>query len=594
MLRLGGVVMVPEDKAGIVTKKFVLFGADSKLPDGAIVALKGEAGVQAEMLAPGIHYGKYPWQYAIELIDFITIPQGKIGVVQARDGKPLVQGRILAKHVDCDSFQDAKKFLENGGERGAQITTMSPGTYRINSLLFTVTLADVIDVPDNQVGIVTTKEGTPLQKGEIAGVEIAGHNSFQDGQAFLAAGGNKGLQEQVILAGRYYINPLFAEVETKPMTDIPIGSAGVVVSYVGKAGTDVTGDNFKHGNIVSRGEKGVWSEVLDPGKYPINPFIMKIELVPTTNVVLNWATGKTESHQLDKNLSTITVRSSDGFTFNLDVSQIIHVPRVSAPKVIARFGNMGNLVTQVLEPTIGNYFRNAAQSSDVIEFLKKRSERQGEAKKSISAALGEYDVQAVDTLIGDIVPPNELMKTLTDRKLAEQQEQTYTVQQKAETSRQELNKSKALADIQPKVVEAERGVQIAEMTAASTVKQAEGAARSRKIQAQGEADAKNLNAAADANAKNVNAEADANVFRLVGKAEAEKIEAIGTAEAEVTKRKIESIGAANFAVIEVGRALAVNKVQLVPQIQVNGSGEKNNGLVDVLLGSLLKDKVVGQ
>ncbi|WP_204311207.1 SPFH domain-containing protein, partial [Klebsiella michiganensis] len=71
--------------------------------------------------------------------------------------------------------------------------------------------------------------------------------------------------------------------------------------------------------------------------------------------------------------STITVRSADGFKFNLDVSQIIHIPRNDAPKVIARFGDMAALVTQVLEPTIGNYFRNSAQDSDIIDFLRERS-----------------------------------------------------------------------------------------------------------------------------------------------------------------------------------------------------------------------------
>jgi uncharacterized membrane protein YqiK len=159
------------------------------------------------------------------------------------------------------------------------------------------------------------------------------------------------------------------------MTEVPIANVGVVIAYVGAEGKDVTGDSFRHGNLVSRGQKGVWFDPLDPGKYPINPFTHKVELVPTANIVLNWATGKSEAHKLDEKLSTITVRSSDGFTFNLDVSQIIHVPRNDAPKVIARFGTMANLVTQVLEPTIGNYFRNAAQTSDVIEFLKKRSER---------------------------------------------------------------------------------------------------------------------------------------------------------------------------------------------------------------------------
>ena len=117
----------------------------------------------------------------------------------------------------------------------------------------------------------------------------------------------------------------------------------------------------------------MWVEPLDPGKYPINPYTHKVSNVPTANVVLNWATRQDEAHKLDKNLSTITVRSADGFTFNLDVAQIIHIPRNDAPKVIARFGNMANLVTQVLEPTIGNYFRNSAQGSDVIDFLKHRA-----------------------------------------------------------------------------------------------------------------------------------------------------------------------------------------------------------------------------
>ena len=165
--------------------------------------------------------------------------------------------------------------------------------------------------------------------------------------------------------------------------------------------------------------------------------------MPTANVVLNWADGKTEAHHLDKDLSTITVRSSDGFKFNLDVSQIIHIPRSDAPKVIARFGSMVNLVTQVLEPTIGNYFRNAAQNSDVIDFLKNRQTRQGEARKSISDALQEYNVGAVDTLIGDITPPDELMKTLTDRKIADQRKVTFDSQRLAEDNRQRTREIKS-------------------------------------------------------------------------------------------------------------------------------------------------------
>jgi uncharacterized membrane protein YqiK len=575
-----GTVIVSQDEIGIVNKKWVLFGKNRTLPDGAIIALSGEAGLQADTLAPGIHFGLWIWQYTIYKAPFTTIDRGHIGIVEARDGHALSGGRVLAKTVECNSFQDARAFLTKGGERGPQISIIPPGTYRINSALFNVTTDEVLEVPDNMVGVVTTKDGKPLATGEIAGKEIDGHNMYQDAEAFISNGGHKGLQEQVILAGRYFINPRFATVEMKPMTEVPIANVGVVIAYIGDEGKDVTGDSFKHGNLVSRGQKGVWVDPLDPGKYPINPFTHKVELVPTANIVLNWATGKSEAHKLDEKLSTITVRSSDGFTFNLDVSQIIHVPRNDAPKVIARFGTMANLVTQVLEPTIGNYFRNAAQTSDVIEFLKKRSERQAEAKSAIGAALTEYNVNAIDTLIGDITPPEALMKTLTDRKIAEQEQVTYKTQQLAEETRKDLQQARAMADTQAKVVDSERSVAIADFAAQASVKRAEGDAKSRIIGAE-----------AEAKSKTINAEADGNVITTVGNAEAEKTKAVGTAEADVIKLKIDSMESGNYAIVQVMQALAQNKVQLVPQIVAGGGGSQGGTLVDVLLANLLRDNM---
>jgi uncharacterized membrane protein YqiK len=121
-----------------------------------------------------------------------------------------------------------------------------------------------------------------------------------------------------------------------PMTEVPIAHVGVVIAYVGDEGTDVTGTEFKHANMVSKGHKGVWVEPLDPGKYAINPKTHKVEPVSTANIVLNWANEKSEAHKLDEKLSTITVRSSDGFTFNLDVSQIIHIQRRTLVEAGAR------------------------------------------------------------------------------------------------------------------------------------------------------------------------------------------------------------------------------------------------------------------
>ncbi len=563
--RLFGIVIIPQSSIGIVNKKFVLFGANRNLSDGQIIALKGEAGIQADTLAPGLHWGYWPWQYEIVIEDFITIKKGWIGVVESRDGRPISAGRILAKHVECDLFQNAREFLSNGGERGPQIAIIPPGTYRINTSLFTINTTDVVEIEDGKVGIVTTKEGKPLPSGEIAGPEIPNHSMFQNGQAFLDNGGFKGLQEQVILAGCYFFNPWLVSVEMVEMTTVPIAHVGVVISYVGEAGKDVTGDGFKHGNLVSHGERGVWVDPLDPGMYPINTRTHRVENVPTANIVLNWATGKSEAHNLDKNLCTIKVRSSDGFTFNLDVAQIINICRNYAPRVIAMFGSVSNLVTQVLEPTIGNYFRNAAQGSDVIEFLAERQARQEDAKKQIGRALEEYNVGAIDTLIGDIVPPEDLMKTLTDRKIAEQQKVTFQTQQMAEDTRKELEQSKAMAATQANVVASERKVTIANFEAQAAIENAKGQAESKKV----------------------NAEADAMVTTTVGNAEAGKIKAIGSAEAEVTQLKINSMESGNYAAVQIANALASNKIKLVPDIMISGSGSGSNNIADILLAQMI-------
>jgi uncharacterized membrane protein YqiK len=440
----------------------------------------------------------------------------------------------------------------------------------------------------------------PIEAGQIAGKLVDGHNNYQDFDLFIKNGGNRGLQPQVILAGSYNLNPWAIQIEETPMTEIPIGFVGVVISYTGQEGHDLTGSDFKHGNIVEKGYKGVWLEPLGPGKYPVNKYIMKVELVPTTNLVLNWAAARSEAHNLDKNLSTITVRSKDGFPFNLDVAQIIHVPTTEAPKVIARFGNMVNLVSQVLEPTIGNYFRNSAQDSDVIAFLSTRKERQESAKMHIKKVLDEYNVNAVDTLIGDIVPPESLMKTLTDRKIAEEQKVTYETQKKAQETRQGMEKETAIADMQKDIVTAQQSVEIAERTANATVKKAEGDATGVKLAVGAEAEATKLRAHAEAEAMKARAQAESESIKLkasaqaeqislTGDAEAGKILAIGKSTAEAYELAVKAIGGENFTKYKITEELAKGNVKLIPDVLIGGNGNGNGSAMDGLLGLKLME-----
>ena len=62
----------------------------------------------------------------------------------------------------------------------------------------------------------------------------------------MEAGGRRGKQIQVLTDGTYYINRLFATVEYRPKTVVPIGFVGVVVSFFGAEGVDTTGIDYKH------------------------------------------------------------------------------------------------------------------------------------------------------------------------------------------------------------------------------------------------------------------------------------------------------------------------------------------------------------
>lgn len=580
-----GITVIGESEVGIVTKKI----SRKSLPPGRMIATNGEAGIQAETLSPGWHFGYWPFVYKVDKVPLTDIEPGQLGLVMAIDGNQITSNRILAHSVDCDNFQSAKAFLDNGGEKGKQLGMLTAGKYRINTSLFHISTTAVTSIPANAVGVVTALDGAPLENGEIAGATVPDHDNFQSIQKFIANGGRRGVQEQVILAGSWNLNPWFVQVKTVPMTSVPIGHVGVVTSFVGKAHVDVSGAEFKHGDLVDQGHKGVWAKPIYPGMHPVNTDTTKVDLIPTTNVVLNWATNRNESHNLDKNLSSITVRSKDGFSYNLDVSVVIHIGALEASKVISRMGSMSGLISQVLEPTIGNYFRNSAQEYAALDFLKARTEMQKNAAHFVGEALKQYDVEAVDTLIGDIVLPKELLETQTQRKLAEEMQKTYEIQQSSQKQREALNRQTAITELQSQVVASEQGVKIAQQQADAKVKTAEG---DTKVAEQQTLQKIRL-AEADAAQIQKRAYAEADGIKARGLAEAASIQAKGNAQAEAYKNGCTAMGENNFTLLETMGTIGREHVKIIPDMVINGGGSStsSSGIMDVLMAQIVKDRL---
>ena len=319
-----GVRYIPNNRVGIVEQYWSLRGS---LKEGGIIALKGEAGFQADILRGGLHFGFFPWQFKVHIEPLVVIAESKIGYVYARDGSPLPSTQTLGSVVKCNTFQDARGFLTNGGQRGRQRSILREGLYALNLALFVVItedgvysgpiherdgkkygdwLAQLMEVngfspvvighggetyagktdllpsgvettldPTDTIGIVTVHDGPPIESGEIIAPEVKGeagdHQYFQDPEAFLRLEGRRGKQLQVLTDGTFFINRWFATAEIKPKTMIPIGYVGVVVGYYGERGEDVTGTGFRYGEQVEHGQRGVWKRALPPGKYPAQP-----------------------------------------------------------------------------------------------------------------------------------------------------------------------------------------------------------------------------------------------------------------------------------------------------------------------------------
>ncbi|MBI3829535.1 MAG: hypothetical protein HY291_08460 [Planctomycetes bacterium] len=640
-----GVRYIPHSKVGIIEKLWSPLGS---LKDGQIIALDGRAGFQAEVLRGGLHIGYFPWQYRIHTEPLVVVSESKIGYVYARDGAPLPPTQTLGKSVPSNSFQDGSAFLRQGGQRGRQRAFLREGVYAINTALFVVISEksvyagpireseenrygawqaqlgqcdgfrsvqighagrnrereqavderEVASTPGvtatDTIGVVTVHDGPTIDSGEIIAPEVKApegqkdHNYFQDPEAFLALGGRRGKQLQVLTDGTYFINRWFATVEIQPKTLVPIGSVGVVVSYYGIAGLDVTGVGFRYGEQVEPGQRGVWKRALPPGKYALNPYALKVEMVPTVNFVLRWITGQVEAHRYDEDLKSIELITADGYEPTLPLSLVLHIDYEKAPSVIQRFGDVKRLISQTLDPILSAYFRDVAQSSHMLDLLTKRDEIQRRATEELAKRFREYDINCIAVLIGrpesqvksgQEDPIERLFDQLRMRRLAEEQIGTFAKQEEAAAKQRELNDARAAAEKQAELTQTKIGIEIAGNKAEAQLAEAQRLAKRDIARAEGEARTKVLLAEGESRSVQLMAEGESKAQELMGKGEGARIAQTGLSEAAVFLQKIRAYGDPRlFALNLVSEQFAHSAQPLVPErLFISGAGAGANG-----------------
>lgn len=545
----------------------------------------GQKGPQIQILPPGT-YRINPVLFNIRKSPAVLIDKGKVGLATAMDGKPIPPGRLLGRKVDGHSnFENGQVFLDHDGQKGPQIEIVFPGTYRINTELFHVEIQPATVIPAGKIGLVTALDGAPLPEGEYVAKPVEGHNDYQDASRFLAAGGQRGPQFDVLKPGTYYINPLSFKVELDDVAVVERGEVAVVVSNVGeepvhvvRAATEAAKtegsaataasqtadrrlDTGIERYVVPKGFRGIQQEVAGPGIYYLNRRAYIAYIVDTTNITIDWDDSK------ETRFDPLKVISRDGFSINVSVKVVIRVRPDQAPYMVAKIGSIENLILHVIHPMIDSSFRNQASSTSAMNFMQDRQEEQRKAEERAKAELEKYHVECVSVLICQINLPQELMDTQTKKIIAQQQQAMYQDQQKAEQTRIAMEKTHSEADQQKNLVEAEIGVKIATQNKEKAIRFAEGEAESIRLRAEGEAKG----------------------IRAKGDAEGARILAIGESTAKAYELQNKAVGQQGVTAIEISKQIAQGNVKVTPDFLVQG-GDSIGGLLAAFLTNLVTTK----
>src|SRR3954454_19182459 len=198
----------------IAIKERRYFG--KRMPPGRVVATEGEVGIQADVLKPGLHLIKFPFERVVRKVPLIEIGADELGIIEAVDGEPMPPGRIFAPdraQNAHNNFQDPIAFIKRGGVKGIQLRTLPPGLWPIHPYLFRVSVCKSTVIPQGKVGVMTAADGDPLDAGRLLGKAIEGHLNYQDAEQFIASGGQKGPQVDLLTPGVYRILTQSASIE---------------------------------------------------------------------------------------------------------------------------------------------------------------------------------------------------------------------------------------------------------------------------------------------------------------------------------------------------------------------------------------------
>jgi regulator of protease activity HflC (stomatin/prohibitin superfamily) len=459
------------------------------------------------------------------------VSEDEVGVVVKHFGEELPSGTIIA----------------TDGEKGPQAGILGPGWhFWLWPGLYDVEVVPIVQIGSDKVGLITALDGRPLPAGQAFAEEWSDPARMLIAEHFLSEGGGaRGPQASILKPGNYRLNTRLFDVELTEATNIPKATVGIVKSNVGDSPASAEDGSAA---IVDRGQRGIWREPLLPNKIYLNNKAYEVTMVTTEQQIIRY--GITSDAVEGSDGREIEVRTSDGFTFPVDVRVEFQIRPLDAAQVVAEFGGDDTKLQRYLASVVRAIFRNNAEDVKALDYVQQRSQQESSSTATIREAMGKVGVSVNAVRIGQIGDKEslgELLKTQTDREIALQEQITFQEQQRAAEQQKALSRTQQEASEEANLATATYSVMIAEQS------------KEKRL----------IEASAEAEAIRIKAEAQAEQFR---------------------KLALE-IGKQNAALLELLQIIGDGEIDITPRVMVVGEADGSTGETTALIGTMLDSMV---
>ncbi|MGA7876986.1 MAG: SPFH domain-containing protein [Desulfoferrobacter sp.] len=383
---------VPPNYMAVITAK-----TGDPLPPGQILAKKGQKGIQEDVLGEGRHFLN-PFLYDHEIVPVTVIPAGKVGVVTSKVGTELPAGEFLAKP----------------GQKGIWRKVLGPGKYRMNPIGYRIDVIDAISIPIGYDGVITSLSGRQAPEGKFAGPD------------------QKGVREDILQPGLYYINPREFSVN---VLEIGVNQ----VSLLGKKGSEV----ITKGQIVTqnRAMDELQRSLLMEQQEKRAGYLSKTRPAAPAQKMEAGSRKEAAKPLADESISTFVLNqfvefpSRDGFEISLDMTVEFEL----LPKYIAwiyrSYGDLPAAVDKIIMPQILSVSRLKGSAYGARDFIvgEGREKFQNDLTETLARTLSERRIIIHSALIRHVNVPMQILDPIQQASVA--QEQDLTNQEKQNTAK---------------------------------------------------------------------------------------------------------------------------------------------------------------